>query len=464
VETRDEIPEPVLAGSALNLADATGDPATHLDTAGSATARLAPPFQRGRPLRRWGTWTLLALTLGAAAFGFAYVNRPEMCYRRALKALGRDDFDTARYELLRLQGLPEYEPHASLINGILLLQEQKLDDALEEFRLALEDADTRVLALTMAGRTLLQQRRFFDAERALLMALEHDPNMAEAHGYLGAAYFDAGDFSRSLWHLEKAAELSPRDPRLYQIMAAIHRTFHEDELALKDLREWLRRGAVDSEHMPPSVRQDALMHMARLQVQLLRHQEAIETLRDVDESPDSLATLAVCQAALGMPQAARENVARALAIDPGHFDALLVQGQLAMEAKDSASALESLNRALKIRPENSVLNFYLAQVLHGLGQDDLAKRHAEKAAQMRELDQQYADLRASEAHEPRNVNTCFRLGLMAERLGLRSEAGAWYGAVLLLDPRHAKAREQLSQLPGGLSQLPGGPANPGVQP
>ncbi len=439
MEARHEIP-PVMAQSPANAADAARQ---------GVTGGMAPSIPRRRFARRRVVWAALVVrTLGAATFGVANFNRPENCYRRALQALGRDDFDRAQYELLRLQGLPEYEPHASLINGILLLQKQNLEGALEEFRQAAEHVDTRALALTLAGKTLLRQRQFARAEAVLQQALEYDPNLAEVHGSLGAAYFDVGDVRLALEHLDKAAKLSPNDPRPYQLMATIHQSFRQDKTAIEDLRELLRRGATGS------VRQEALLDMAQLQSRLKRHQEAIDTLQGADESPDSLALLADCQFALGNLEGARDCVDRALGLDPGQFEARLMQGRLAMEAKDFTAAIESLNRAFEVRPKSQVVNTLLSQALHALGKDDLAAQHAETAEQLRELNRQYAELSESFGREPRNALTCYRLGLMAERLGLQSQATAWYRAAVLLDPRYTKAGERLSQLPGGTDVRP----------
>jgi len=454
MDALNEIPEPLLTRAAVG---SSGDQHGDVPSVDSANAALAAPIQRNRPVRwRWALWVILAVMLGCAAYGFSYINRPAVAYRRALKALGQDDFDTARYELLRLEGLPEFEPHASLLNGILLLQEQKPDDALDEFRLAVDHPDTQVLALTLAGRTLLQKRQFFDAERALLTALELDPNMAEAHGCLGAAYFDAGDFGRSEAHLARSAELLPNDPRPYRFMATIHQKYFQYDLAIHDLREMLRRGTANPFYMPPSARQEALLDLAQIQTLTLRHKEAIDTLKDTDESPDSLALLAQCQFALGNLGAARDCVARVLALDPDHFDALLMQGRLAMEGKDATGAIEILKRASALRPKSQALHVLFSQALYVLNQDDLAKQHAEKASQLRELEQEYTELRLDAAREPGNSNTCFRLGLMAERLGMEDDAAGWYRAAILLDPQHAKAREQLSQIRGGQANL-GGP-------
>jgi tetratricopeptide (TPR) repeat protein len=238
-------------------------------------------------------------------------------------------------------------------------------------------------------------------------------------------------------------------------MAIIHRSFRQKESAIEDLRESLRRGASGPMRLSPDVRQDTLLDLAQLQVELSQHEEAMETLKEVSDTADSLALLAESQFALGNLDAARNCLAQGLAIDPDHVETLLVQGRIAMEAKDISLAVESFDRASKLRPQSSALQTLLSQALHASGQDDLAKQHARKASQLSELNQEYADLRSSSVLEPRNALTCFRLGLMAERLGLEQEAAGWYRAVILLDPRHADARSHLAMLSGGLNHRDG---------
>jgi tetratricopeptide (TPR) repeat protein len=394
----------------------------------------------------------LMAALGAMACGFIYYDRPLNHYRRALQALARDDFEQVQYEALCLQGRPEYEAHASLINGILLMREERLDDAMEEFRLAAEDLETRALALMLVGRMLLEQQRFNDGQRALEIALQYDPDMAEAHGCLGAAYFDVGDLISAFPHLLRAAELSPHDPRPHRLMASIHRTMDQADEATDDLRESLRRGGA---RMPPQQRQEIVEELAQLQVHLLQFSDALESLRGAGETAGSLGLRAECHFALGEIENASQCAAAALRLDPEHFQALWVAGRIALETNDVPLAVETLSRALKVRPKSPMVLYALSQAMKRLGNEDLAAKHSEAAEQFREADQKYAELIDQTTREPRNADSRFHLGLMAERLGLEPAAVGWYRAAILIDPQHALARERLAQLPGGLANLSG---------
>ena len=56
--------------------------------------------------------------------------------------------------------------------------------------------------------------RHEEARRRLLRALDIDPNLAMASGYLGVTNAFAGDLKAALQHVDEAIRLSPRDPLL----------------------------------------------------------------------------------------------------------------------------------------------------------------------------------------------------------------------------------------------------------
>ena len=56
--------------------------------------------------------------------------------------------------------------------------------------------------------------RHEEARRRLQRALEINPNLAMAQGYLGVKNAFAGDFDAAVQHVDEAIRLSPRDPLL----------------------------------------------------------------------------------------------------------------------------------------------------------------------------------------------------------------------------------------------------------
>jgi adenylate cyclase len=77
---------------------------------------------------------------------------------------------------------------------------------------ALDDGDA--IAHTALAIYELFSGRHEDARRRLRRALDVDPNLASARGYLGATAAFGGDCDEALPHLDEAIRLSPRDPLL----------------------------------------------------------------------------------------------------------------------------------------------------------------------------------------------------------------------------------------------------------
>jgi tetratricopeptide (TPR) repeat protein len=399
--------------------------------------------------RRWAAPAALAVVLLAAA-GYWYVNQhvdgPDRRFQRALRALGRDDFERARRELVRLQALPSYEPHASLISGILLLQDEKFEAAMVELRFAADHADTRALARTLMGKTCYLRHRFHDAEQNLLAALQFDPDQAEAHRLLGVAYFDVGDLARSDTHLRRAAELVGDDARPDRILGAICREAKDHDGAIRHYQESLRREAGRPGQLKPSDRQEVLLELAACQAKLLRHDDALATLQAADETPDSLALAAECHQGLGDARRADEWLGRALALDPNHYPSLLAAGWLALESNDPAKAVELLERALEQRPRDPSLHYKLSRAHQSLGHDEMAERYARTFEELEELGQEYAKLLERAMQQPKQPDTCFQLGLAAERIGMSDEAASWYRVTLSLDAAHEGAQGRLAEM------------------
>ncbi len=76
----------------------------------------------------------------------------------------------------------------------------------------LDDGDA--IAHTVLGVHELFSGRHEEARRRLRHALDLDPNLAPARGFLGNTYTFGGDCDAAMAHLEEAIRLSPRDPLL----------------------------------------------------------------------------------------------------------------------------------------------------------------------------------------------------------------------------------------------------------
>jgi tetratricopeptide (TPR) repeat protein len=406
----------------------------------------APTAHRPRSARRLMVLLAVATALVAAALGLRYVNRPKAHFERALRALGVNDFDRARYELVQLEALREFEPHASLISGILLLEENKPDDALELFSLATDHPETQVLAYTFAGRIFYQRHQYHRAEQALLAAVKFGPGHAEAHRVLGVAYFDVGAMSQATVHLRQAAELAPRDPKPNRLLGLIHAGLGDAESAIENYQEALRRDAAYPGQLAPGDRSETLLELARCQVERLQHAAALATLEAAEDSADVLSMRAACHDALGDRVRGEDCLDEALRLAPYHLQSLVTRARFALDANDLSSAMEFLNRAVERHPLDETVHHLLSQTCHRVGEEQKAKEHMDEADRIRGLNEEFAALTRRAMEEPGDSRICFQVGVAAERLDLTDAAENWYVATLSLDPRHADARERLLHL------------------
>jgi tetratricopeptide (TPR) repeat protein len=214
------------------------------------------------------------------------------------------------------------------------------------------------------------------------------------------------------------------------------------------LQETLRRDDERWMSLHREARLEVLLELAQLQVDLLHHAEALETLRQLAEAPAVLSLRAECHYALGDVEAAQGCLTRALELDPQDSKSWLLQGRLALDANDLERALESLNRALERRPLDVAVHHVLAQTYFRVGRESVGRQHAQRAQELRDLSEEFEKLNQQAMHDPQDVTLCFKLGRMAEQLGRTPIAEYWYRAVLLLDPQHEDAAVCLAKLTG----------------
>ena len=91
-----------------------------------------------------------------------------------------------------------------------------------------------------AGLEASDQGRYLEAIAEFERALVVDPTSADAVGFLGNAYWIAGQFEKSLEYFDKATRLGPNDPNLYtwyQGKARAHFGLKNYDQAI----EWSRR-------------------------------------------------------------------------------------------------------------------------------------------------------------------------------------------------------------------------------
>lgn len=134
----------------------------------------------------------------------------------------------------------------------------------------------------------------------------------------------------------------------------------------------------------------------------------------------------------GQPTIALQELERVLALDPRRADALGLRGLALQQLGDSRRALQSLQQAVHIAPEDPALQNNLGWVLCESGQPDAALSHFDKALGHRSY--------ASPAKAAMNA------GLCSLRLGDRRRARGYFVRALQADPKLLPAHAELARI------------------
>lgn len=136
--------------------------------------------------------------------------------RQELKEMGLD-WDAPKLRPARELG----DPHAALSikvitgtshydRGVELARKRKLDEAVEELRLAIQLDPNGAAAYDDLGSVLYDQKKLDEAILAYKRSIELEPIRATAHNNLGCAMRTQGRLVEAIAYFKKAVELAPR--------------------------------------------------------------------------------------------------------------------------------------------------------------------------------------------------------------------------------------------------------------
>jgi predicted TPR repeat methyltransferase len=252
-----------------------------------------------------------------------------------------------------------------LQQAVALHQQGRLDQARALYREVLAADPRQFDALHLSG---VIERQRGDAARAVELirtALQVDPQQARAHCNLGAALQDLGHAGEALLAYDSALRLDPRYA-----------------LAWDNRGNTLRRlgrlpEALDSYERALALRPgypEAWCHRAIVLNDLGRHADAAASAeRALDQrAGDADALLALGNALQGLERLgeAVDAYGRALAASqafPQAAETWCARGAALKKSGDLPAALDSYERALRLRPDYALAEHYRANVLRALG-------------------------------------------------------------------------------------------------
>ncbi|WP_083704081.1 tetratricopeptide repeat protein [Pontibacter indicus] len=273
--------------------------------------------------------------------------------------------------------------------AMVLLRQGELDKALsdvdEAIKLSKEPANFFVKAQVL----YLMGRR----EEALPLALQAERNSYESSSLyvlLTELYLDRKEYAKAAHFARQALELSPDDPQVVYYKGRVSEVTGDTAVAMK------------------------------------HYQQALTYKPDFAETHRALARLYLAQQE---PAQARKHTEQGLRVSPKDPQLWLYKGMLQLQVARKDSALASFENALALSDTMQAAHFQLAQLRHGLGENELVLQHLEQAPRY-SSQLKYLSVRASSL----------------ERTGENVAALRTYERMLAIEPKHTYARQSIARL------------------
>jgi tetratricopeptide (TPR) repeat protein len=377
---------------------------------------------------------LIALA-AVAAWQFISPRPAPTAKERGWAAVRSGDWVAARQAIRELRQAPATEAESTLLHASILLKKGFPYPALDELEKVKADAGVQERALTLTGEAWYALGRHIEAQNALNLALEKNPDAVDAHRWLAASYYDMGAITDALVHLQRIAELDPSDQRPLRLIGLIYKDYERYEDAVPAYQESLRRKSDQPDWA--QVRQE----LAACLIKLLRNREALQTLEPCVPSPPVLVLRAECYYALNESEQAKKCLRDVLAADPHQLDALVLAGTIALEESRHEEAIASLQLAVEHHPKDYKAHFKLAQAYAQTNRPEEAAREQKQADYLRDLRKVFADLHQVAWDHPEDMRVRLRLAQLARELDRPDLEDVWMKAASALGPIEGKDKD-----------------------
>ena len=282
---------------------------------------------------------------------------------------------------------PEFAPvYYGRALALLALKPRETDAALEDLKTSLQkDPGFRPAYLGIA-QVYLQSGRSEEALSALDLAAGEMPDSALFYLYRAKAYLALGDAKQSLANAQKARMMDVTLLEAYQLEGAALQADGDFTGSIEPLKLYTRYQPGD----------------AGVWTALAKGYQANQ--QDTE---------------------ARQALNKALQLDPQQIDAYVLRGQLLLDLKDAAGALEDFNAALRLDKESFAAGLGAGEALLALNQAGDAYMQFEKVQSLAKDDSQKAELQ-------------YWIALSLDRLGEVKAALRNYQALLALPKSNVK--------------------------
>jgi len=254
-----------------------------------------------------------------------------------------------------------------------LFAEERDDQARKQFEMERRRLGDRPGLNYYLGRLDLRANDFASAIKKLA-PLESDPALPDVSLYLGVAYMSAGQQTRALECLERAARRIPRDPQVHYRLGRVYSMAGRSGDANRQYKlyqDWQENQRIAKQYGREC--KDALRNQPIAQARVV-----CQRIADPND-PRRLILLGQLYSDNGAFADAIEPLRQAVKLDAESFDAWNSLGASLFFLKRYQEALPALRKAASLNPQFFGTLTLLASTLHALGDDASALPVLERA-------------------------------------------------------------------------------------
>jgi tetratricopeptide (TPR) repeat protein len=344
-------------------------------------------------------------------------------YARSL--IQANDLDTARTVVAKLMKSNAKDPEVIALNGILLIDAGKANDAVNALELAVKDSPKDPFLQYWLGRAAFANGDSDLAERSFLEVQKLNPSMLAAENALASIASQLGDMTLLADVADKTITAVPRFPAGYVWRSIVELSHNDSAKAEVDLKT-----AISIAPKDPS----GYLQLGKLRLAQKRYPEAVSLLQQaLQYDPDSieaLRLLAVYDTFQKQPEKALALINEQIGKRPqnsGFYDLLV---QLQMHNKNLDQAAASAQKAIQINPGDNEAILLYTQLAMLRGQ----------TANAISAWQQWLN-----AH-PNDASVAALLGTLEETGGNLGQAENYYRKALQIQPRQPLAANNLAYM------------------
>lgn len=365
------------------------------------------------------------MTAGLVGLLFAaawFVHKPQSpsdLFDSAVVALDAGDSREAERLLRALHRREGFERHCELLHGGLALRSGRLNEALRSFSRVLPEGDLKRPALMWTGEALYGTDQLAVSLSCFTQILEDAPDDEAAIRWAAAIKFDLGAMNDALRHLEHLVELNPNDFAAHRLMGTIYFDFEKWQEAGESLQNAYRSSVGNTIH------QKVGCEFARALLKQRKYDQAQNICNELNEDESVLTTKAECAWVSGDREFALDLLERAAKLVPDNHKANLLAGRIHIERGQPQLAVPHLETAIKAKPFDFDAHYHLTIAFRQLKQQELAQKQFAKQESIREFRVRMAELNQQAIENPQDKQVRLELARLCHDIGHTKLARIW---------------------------------------